>query len=75
MDHLPQVPVAHQWLPTDFDVSATGAVKARGYINNLHPTRHRSLYGPISAIFARFVPLFENEAVTDCGGPGSAPAS
>ena len=22
-----------------------------------------------------FVPLFENDAVTDCGGPGSAPAS
>ncbi|KAM5539734.1 hypothetical protein V8D89_006547 [Ganoderma adspersum] len=49
-----------QWLPTDFEVSKDGDVKALSYINNLHPTHYRALYPAISSILARFVPLFEN---------------
>ncbi|KKD02037.1 DUF4246 family protein, partial [Streptomyces sp. WM6386] len=30
-----------QWLPTDVDVSADGAVAFRSYVNNVHPETHR----------------------------------
>ncbi|KAH9913970.1 uncharacterized protein BXZ73DRAFT_92881 [Epithele typhae] len=50
---------AYQWLPTDFKVTETGAVSALGYINNLHPIRHRPLYNALERILARFVPLFD----------------
>ena len=57
----------YQWLPTDFAISDSGSsATPLGYINNLHPTRHRALYGPISAIFARFVPLFERVLGDSC---------
>ncbi|RPD76243.1 hypothetical protein L226DRAFT_505549 [Lentinus tigrinus ALCF2SS1-7] len=49
----------YQWLPTDFAVSENGEVKALGYINNLHPSRHAAMYPPIISILARFVPMFE----------------
>ncbi|KAI0716776.1 hypothetical protein C8Q76DRAFT_839679 [Earliella scabrosa] len=48
-----------QWLPTDFMVSSSGAVRCLGYINNLHPAKHASLYLSITSILERFVPLFE----------------
>ncbi|PIL29309.1 hypothetical protein GSI_09360 [Ganoderma sinense ZZ0214-1] len=57
-----------QWLPTDFEVSAEGGVRALSYINNLHPTHHRALYPAISSILARFIPLFEN-VLTDAINP------
>ncbi|KAH9940099.1 uncharacterized protein BXZ73DRAFT_75713 [Epithele typhae] len=51
---------AYQWLPTDFAVSADGNATALGYINNVHPFRHRALYPAItSRVVARFVPMFE----------------
>ncbi len=49
----------YQWLPTDFSVSSSGEVDCLGYINNIHPTHLASLYRPITAIIARFVPMFE----------------
>ncbi|KAI0737515.1 hypothetical protein C8Q80DRAFT_1114990 [Daedaleopsis nitida] len=49
----------YQWLPTDFEVSVSGEVKALAYINNLDPTRHGTLYPCIESVLARFVPLFE----------------
>ena len=49
----------YQWLPTDFKITVIGTVKPMGYINNLHPDRHRTLYTTISSVLARFIPLFE----------------
>ncbi|KAI0737516.1 hypothetical protein C8Q80DRAFT_1276274 [Daedaleopsis nitida] len=49
----------YQWLPTDFQLSDSGEVKALAYINNLHPMRHAALYPCIESILARFMPLFE----------------
>ncbi|KAI9060773.1 hypothetical protein FKP32DRAFT_1577374 [Trametes sanguinea] len=49
----------YQWLPTDFEVLGGGSVRPLGYINNLHPTKHRALYDVISSILGRFVPLFD----------------
>lgn len=34
----------HLWLPTDFDVSLDGKVKAKSYINNLNPIEHKDKY-------------------------------
>ena len=58
----------HQWLPTDFDVSASGEVTPVTYIHNLHPITHRDLYAPISAVLQRLIPLFE-EVLTDALAP------
>ncbi|RPD77151.1 hypothetical protein L226DRAFT_459782 [Lentinus tigrinus ALCF2SS1-7] len=49
----------YQWLPTDFQVSPSGEVTPLAYINNLHPSRHATLYPTIASILARFIPLFE----------------
>eukprot|EP01080_Neovahlkampfia_damariscottae_P002142 gene2142-2008_t len=49
-----------QWLPSNFDVSIDGKVKIVSYINNLHPYTHRDMYGNLSSIFEKFIPLFEN---------------
>jgi hypothetical protein len=47
-----------QWLPSEFDVDASGKVKIRSYINNLHPITHKGLYKTIASVFEKFVPLF-----------------
>lgn len=48
------------WLPTDFSISPDGnSAKALGYINNLNPYTHRSMYPVIERFVARFVPLWE----------------
>nr|GAT51046.1 predicted protein [Mycena chlorophos] len=48
------------WLPSDFFVEETGAVKLLSpYINNLHPERYEPLYRVIEEIIATFVPLWE----------------
>ncbi|SPO03682.1 uncharacterized protein DNG_06365 [Cephalotrichum gorgonifer] len=47
-----------QWLPTDIELSDSGA-KILGYINNLHPEKHRGLYGVLEKIVAAAVPLWE----------------
>jgi len=54
----------YQWLPAEFNVSNDGQVKIESYINNLHPTEHKTLYRLIEQIFQRFIPLF-NKVLTD----------
>ncbi|KAH7060159.1 hypothetical protein BKA57DRAFT_446468 [Linnemannia elongata] len=48
-----------QWLPTDFNVSAEGKVKAKSYINNLHPEEHKDIYPVLEEILEKFLPMFE----------------
>ncbi|KAF9154000.1 hypothetical protein BG015_002143 [Linnemannia schmuckeri] len=48
-----------QWLPTDFDISPEGKVKAKSYINNLHPEEHKDIYPVLEEIFEKFLPMFE----------------
>lgn len=45
-----------QWLPAIFDVNARGKVEIKSYINNLHPTYHKELYGPIARVFEHAIP-------------------
>ena len=61
----------YAWLPTDVTVNTDGTVSIDSYINNLHPKRHRDLYGVLERIFARFVPLF-NRVLTDLRHPRDA---
>jgi hypothetical protein len=57
-----------QWLPTDVDVSADGAVSFRSYVNNVHPERHRELAAVLPELFGRMRPLLEN-VLTDLRQP------
>ncbi|KAF8060985.1 hypothetical protein FPV67DRAFT_317375 [Lyophyllum atratum] len=51
--------IQFQWLPCDVDISGGGdSVKITSYINNLHPERHRDMYGVIEQIIARTIPLW-----------------
>ncbi|KAJ6530422.1 hypothetical protein DFH09DRAFT_1411340, partial [Mycena vulgaris] len=48
------------WLPSDFSIGTDGSVKlVSPYINNLHPTTHKSLYPLIESVLSSFVPLFK----------------
>ncbi|KAF9920766.1 hypothetical protein FBU30_009292 [Linnemannia zychae] len=49
-----------QWLPTDFDISLEGEVKAKSYINNLHPEEHKDMYPVLEEILEKFLPMFED---------------
>ncbi|KAF9124694.1 hypothetical protein BGW39_007960 [Mortierella sp. 14UC] len=48
-----------QWLPTDFDVTLEGKVRAKSYINNLHPGEHKDMYPVMEEILEKFLPMFE----------------
>lgn len=54
----------YSWLPAEFSVGKDGRVSIDSYINNLHPIKHRALYGTIGRIFEKFVPLF-NKSLTE----------
>ncbi|KAF8192397.1 hypothetical protein K438DRAFT_1762395 [Mycena galopus ATCC 62051] len=48
------------WMPSDFTVHEDGSVKlVSPYINNIHPTRHRTLYPIIEEILTGFIPMWE----------------
>lgn len=65
----------YQWLPTDFTLTSAVddndheaqeggtrerlKVKAKSYINNLHPVEHRGMYPVLEEILERFLPMFE----------------
>ncbi|KDQ52810.1 hypothetical protein JAAARDRAFT_39798 [Jaapia argillacea MUCL 33604] len=63
----------HQWLPTDFKISADGKVEPLGYINNLHNVDQKPLYGIITSVLQRFIPLFER-VLSDSVSPDRPPA-
>ncbi|PVU91559.1 hypothetical protein BB559_004071 [Furculomyces boomerangus] len=56
----------YQWLPTEFDVDASGKVGILSYINNLHPEIHEKLYRTLEKIFEKFIPLFNNALTDSC---------
>lgn len=49
---------SYQWLPTDIEVTKTGA-RILGYINNLHPEKHRALYSILEQIVGKTIRLWE----------------
>jgi hypothetical protein len=48
------------WLPSEFDVDASGGVTIESYINNLDRSQHPTLYLDIAQVFQTMVPLFED---------------
>ncbi|KAF9127978.1 hypothetical protein BGW39_005454 [Mortierella sp. 14UC] len=49
-----------QWLPTDFSITPEGKIKAKSYINNLHPEEHKDMYLVLEEILEKFLPMFED---------------
>ncbi|KAF8972573.1 hypothetical protein BDZ97DRAFT_1913065 [Flammula alnicola] len=47
-----------QWLPCEVDISGGGA-KITSYINNLHPTTEKPLYGLIEELISASIPLWD----------------
>ena len=47
-----------QWLPTDVKLTDSGA-KLQGYINNLHPEKHRGLYTILENVVTATVPAWQ----------------
>ena len=64
VDHDYSLSKKYQWLPSEFKVDNDGHVTIESYINNLHPIKHKKLYGVIEKIFESFVPMF-NKVLTD----------
>ncbi|CAA7260755.1 unnamed protein product [Cyclocybe aegerita] len=46
-----------QWLPCEVDISSDKA-KITSYINNLHPEKHKALYGLIEQVIDATIPLW-----------------
>lgn len=48
-----------QWLPTEVKFIGTGTdVEITSYINNLHPSHHKSLYSTISKMMGKAIPMW-----------------
>jgi hypothetical protein len=49
----------YQWLPAEVEIREDGDAKITSYVNNLHPVRHKNLYGILERIVAATVPLWK----------------
>jgi hypothetical protein len=49
---------SYHWLPSDIEITKEGA-KILSYINNLHPVKHKALYGVLEQIVTATLPLWE----------------
>ncbi|KAF8518114.1 hypothetical protein BU17DRAFT_66554 [Hysterangium stoloniferum] len=47
-----------QWLPCDVDISKEDGSTIISYINNIHPQKHRNLYGVIEKFISHTIPLW-----------------
>ncbi|KAL4804975.1 hypothetical protein BDV18DRAFT_161375 [Aspergillus unguis] len=55
-----------QWLPCNVQLNADGECKITSYINNLHPAKHRDLYGIVEHVLTRAVPLWSASLTQYC---------
>ncbi|CAI7580958.1 unnamed protein product [Penicillium pancosmium] len=58
--HRMSIPVfskSFQWLPCEVEFTEEGC-KIVSYINNLHPEKHRDLYGVIEKVISKTIPLW-----------------
>lgn len=49
----------YQWLPSNVKLREDGSVKFTSYINNLHPVKHRDVYGTIEKLIERALPAWD----------------
>ncbi|CAH0050977.1 unnamed protein product [Clonostachys solani] len=50
----------YQWLPANVKFQPDGSVKFTSYINNLHPLKHREIYGTIEKLIEKSIPAWDN---------------
>ncbi|KAI9043826.1 DUF4246 domain-containing protein [Aspergillus affinis] len=48
-----------QWMPCDVEFTEEQGCRIVSYINNLHPQKHRPLYGVIEKILEKVIPLWD----------------
>ncbi|EEU41574.1 uncharacterized protein NECHADRAFT_54318 [Fusarium vanettenii 77-13-4] len=49
----------YQWLPSNVELREDGSVKFTSYINNLHPVKHRDVYGTIEKLVEKALPAWD----------------
>lgn len=49
----------YQWLPSNVELREDGSVRFTSYINNLHPVKHRDVYGTIEKVIERALPAWD----------------
>lgn len=49
----------YQWLPANVKFTANGGVRFSSYINNLHPTKYRDIYGTIEKLIETALPMWD----------------
>lgn len=49
----------YQWLPANVEFTADGGVRFTSYINNLHPTKYRGMYGTIEKLVEAALPMWD----------------
>ncbi|KAK7428198.1 hypothetical protein QQZ08_005264 [Neonectria magnoliae] len=49
----------YQWLPANVKFQDDGTVKFTSYINNLHPGKHRDIYGTIEKLIEKSLPAWD----------------
>ncbi|KAJ4324576.1 hypothetical protein N0V84_003855 [Fusarium piperis] len=49
----------YQWLPSNVELREDGSVRFTSYINNLHPVKHRGVYGTIEKLIERALPAWD----------------
>lgn len=54
----------YRWLPSEVRFDKNNSLSFDSYINNLHPIKHKELYGVLAEILTQFIPMF-NRALTD----------
>lgn len=63
----------YQWLPANVNFTDDGGVKFTSYINNLHPTKYRRIYGTIEKLIKTALPMWDQCLAQYTGemvGPG-----
>lgn len=54
----------YRWMPSEMSVTDQGVISIDSYVNNLHPIKHKDLYGVIGEVLEKFIPLF-NRTLND----------
>lgn len=49
----------YQWLPSNVELRQDGSARFTSYINNLHPVKHRDVYGTIEKLIERALPAWD----------------
>ncbi|KAM5360141.1 hypothetical protein ACJZ2D_013956 [Fusarium nematophilum] len=68
----------YQWLPSNLKFRDDGSVRFASYINNLHPVKHRGIYGTIEKLIEKALPAWDfclalYESFTHVGGGRTDP--